>query len=86
MKTSYIMNFIQIITLNSSCFKRRKTQNVTLLFVNNLYEALIQYGIQDGCQRIKMLLFLFFIHKYIFEICMSEICFNCECSFLIYNK
>ena len=36
MKTSYIMNFIQIIALNSSCFKHRKAQNVTLLFMNNL--------------------------------------------------
>ena len=27
-----------------------------------------------------------FIHKYIFKIFMSEICFNCnECLFLIYN-
>ena len=80
------MNFFQIIALNSSCFKHRKAQNVTLLFVNNYKRALIQYGIQDGCQRIKMLLFLFFIHKYVFEFCMSEICYNCECSFLLYNK
>ena len=36
MKTSYIMNFIQIIAFNLSCFKHRKAQNVTLLFVNNL--------------------------------------------------
>ena len=40
MKTSYIMNFIQIIASNSSCSKHRKAQNVTLLFVSNLKESL----------------------------------------------
>ena len=48
--------------------------------------ALIQYGIQNGSQRRMILLFSFFIHKYVIEICMSEICFNCnECLFLIYK-
>ena len=49
--------------------------------------ALIQYGIQDGWQRRKIVsVCFFFIHKYIFKIFMSEICFNCnECLFLIYN-
>ena len=40
MKTSFIMIFIQIIALNSGCFKHRKAQNVTLLFVNNIQESL----------------------------------------------
>ena len=52
-----------------------KAQNVTLLSVNNSQEKL-QHGIQDGCQRRKILLCVFFIHKYIFEIFISEICFN----------
>ena len=36
MKTSYLMNFIQIIASNSSCSKHRNAQNVALLFVNIL--------------------------------------------------
>ena len=44
----------------------------------------MQYDIQDGCQRRKIFFFVF-IHKYIFEICMSKICFNCnKGSFHIY--
>ena len=54
MKTSYnelklrLLHEIQVF---------RKAPNVTFLFVNNLY--VIYYGIQDGCQRRKILLGLF---------------------------
>ena len=80
------MNLVQIITTNSSCSKYRKAQNVTLLFVNRYKRVLIQYGIQDGCQRRKILLWDFFSYVNISEIFMSEISLNCnECLFLIYN-
>ena len=59
---------------------------MTLLFVNSLYKsALIQYGIQDGCQE-EIFYCVFFSYINISDIFMSEICLNCnECLFLIYT-
>ena len=73
------MNLFQIIASNLSCSKHRKAQCDFVICEQNYKSALIQYGIQDGCQRRKILLcFLSYIN--ISEIFMSEICFNCnEC-------
>ena len=81
-----MMNLIQIIASNSSCSKHRKAQNLTLLFVTDLIESLDTIWHPRWLPKNDLIVFVFFIHKYIVEIPMSEICFNCnECSFLTYN-
>ena len=61
---------------------------MTLVFVINLYESLDTIWHPRWLPKKKHCIGVFFIHKYIFKIFMSEICFNCnECCFLyiIYN-
>ena len=66
--------------------KHGKAQNVTLLVVNNLQESLdIIWRPRWLTKKKDFIVVVFFIHKYIFEIFMSGIGFNCnELLLLIY--